>query len=523
MGFSKSTNLNCGKCVGGTTQINAMLYVCGTDADYNSYATLTGDPSWSYTNMVPFMIKHQNMKDTSLTTGQCASYHGTSGPLSVSNSGLFADDLIPYLRAAAQESNYKEIVDFNCGPDVGWNGFVNVRQTINAGRRDSAGSAFISRLKGVSNFYMVRNAHASSVIISKNNPTNTPLVTGVNVVTDETKCPKISFQATREVILSAGALNTPKILLASGIGRATDLQKCNTPQILDLNVGNNFQDHVYSIHFFTVPGSINKIWNSVSFATYLIDQAVQYSTSFTGYFSFISSIHYQGYVNTLDPNSKQPEVQWTPYRFDQNTPEMQTIFEKHFGYTPEIATQIANANKEFSVIQVFNTVLNPKSKGSVKLRSCTDPRDPPIINANYFSDPADMDTTVRGYNALKQFFNSPTMKSLGVKELKLNISECNPLPENSDAYARCYIKYITASEWHVTGTAKMGSLTDPNAVVDSNFRVIGVKRGTSTTRTNPMLRVVDASIFPNVPSCNTMCPTYTIAEKAADVILKDNP
>lgn len=96
--------------------MNAMLYVCGTDADYNQWSSMTGDASWNYTNILQYIKKHQNMLDTSLTTGQCANFHGTSGPLNISNVGMNADLLVPLLQSAANEMNYSQLPDINCGP-----------------------------------------------------------------------------------------------------------------------------------------------------------------------------------------------------------------------------------------------------------------------------------------------------------------------------------------------------------------------------------------------------------------------
>jgi choline dehydrogenase len=497
-----------------------MMYVCGNDKDYNGWADSTGDTSWNYQNMLQYIIKHQNMEDKTLTTGTCAPYHGTQGRLRINDVGYDHDPIIYYLRKAAAELNYTELVDINCGPDVGWHGFVNIRQTISGGQRESAARAFLTPLNNHSNFYFMKNSFVDKVLVTKDSSGNV-LVSGVNVVTSISKCKNIQLKAKREVILTAGALSTPKILLNSGIGRQTDLQPCSIPQILDLNVGNNLIDHPISLHFWTVPANPNL--SVTSYNLKVIARAFQYVFSNKGYFSNFGAVSYGGFVNTLNRTSKYPDIQYIFYRLEQHMTEIDKVYHEKFGFIPSIANQLVELNKDHAIIQISNILLLPKSRGSVKIRACN-ARANPLIESGYFTDPSDMETMVRGYKALKAFFNSETMKNYGAKEIKIAIPECDALPSDSDDYIRCYIKYMSSNEYHPCSTAKMGNLSDPDAVVDSNLRVIGVKRGiTPGVNTHPMLRVADASIMPMITSGNTQCPVYTIAEKAAAMILNDNP
>lgn len=199
-----------------------MQYVCGTDKNYNDWARITEDSSWNYKNILKFIKKHQNMRDSSLTEGKCAKYHGTDGPLSVSNLGYDADMLIPKLRNAAAELGYKELEDINCGPP--YTGFVNIRMTSYNGQRESAARAFLVPLNRKNNFYLMKNSYVTNLIFENDERTNKPVLAGVKIKTDHSECRNIVVKASREVILSAGALTTPKILLQSGIGRREDLQ-----------------------------------------------------------------------------------------------------------------------------------------------------------------------------------------------------------------------------------------------------------------------------------------------------------
>lgn len=489
-----------------------MLYMCGTNKDYNSWAESSGDSSWTYKNMLPFIIKHQNMKDEKVTIGPCAKFHGTDGPLRVNNVGLNSDKLVPYLRATVKELNYSELKDINCGPKVGYNGFVNIPMTINNGQRESSARAFLIPLANNKNFYFMRNSFVNKLLIEKNEH-NEVVVKGVNVMTSNKRCSNIQLKASREVILSAGALNTPKILLNSGIGRNEDLGECKIEQFLDLNVGRNFQDHIFSIHFYVVPSGL--FTTKPNFYDWLSSKALQYTSTFKGYFSTLSSINYGAFLNTKNLSSKYPDVQWVFSRYDRSESEFTKILNDKLGFDLSFSQQIFDLNQNYSIIQILNVGLAPKSRGSIQLRSCTDFKANPIINGGYFSDKSDLETLVRGSKALEEFFNSYVMKKIGVEEAPLKIKECDILTSKSDDYRRCYIKYFSTSIWHPCCTASFGMKSDRNAVVDSKLKVIGVKG-------KPSLRVVDASIMPTITHGNTQCPVYTIAEKAAEIILDSN-
>ena len=156
---------------------------------------------------------------------------------------------------------------------------------------------------------------------------------------------------------------------------------------------------------------------------------------------------------------------------------------------------------------VFTILLNPFSRGSVKLRS-SNTNDAPIIKSGYFEDNRDVDTMIRGINKFKQLVTTTRFKSLKSSIIKFPIPKCDPLPYPSDEYEKCYIKYFSAFLWHPSGTCKMGKSNDATSVVDSRLKVRGFS----------YLRVADASVMPVITTGNTQCPTYAIGQKAADLI-----
>jgi choline dehydrogenase-like flavoprotein len=494
--------------------MNAMMYVCGTDANYNYWADAAGDSSWNYANMLPLIKKNHNMKDSSLTSGSNASYYGTSGPLTVSSciEDLTHDALNPVLKDAATELSFNQLQDINCGAP--YTGFVHVRSTVQNNQRESSARAFLVPLENKKNFYFMRESFVDKLMLSTD-ATGGVLVDSVKVLTKQSGCKTINIKAKREVILSAGTYNTPKILLKSGIGKAADLASCSITQKKDLPVGRNLADHVASLHFYTMPGGITA--NPATAFAYWTALGLQYSTLNTGHFSS-GGFNYHAFVNTTSSTSAYPDVQVIFGQFEQNLVDFENLFLDRFGYKKEFTDQLFTANKQNTVVMALSLVLQPKSRGTVKLgANCADPYANPIIDGNYLSEPDDLETLLRGGNFVRNVFNTPAAQKAGIKPLNLVIPECDSFTRYSDAYNRCYVKYFTQTLWHPAGTNKMGtSATD--SVVDSTLKVFGVKR----TATNPMLRVIDSSIMPNIMSGNIQCPTYAIGEKGAAMIIAEN-
>ncbi|KAL7038803.1 hypothetical protein ACKWTF_009698 [Chironomus riparius] len=506
--YKKGVGCNCGRSVGGSTEINAMMFVCGCDEDYNSWATAAGDSSWNYANVLPYMKKSHSVQDPtgSLLAGNCAAYQGSSGPLIVTNSDSNSDYITPVMKSATMELNYPQRSSSNCGPP--FTGFSNIPMTIYNGQRESAARAFLVPLRTKSNFYFMRNSTVTKVITAQDS-TGAWVATGVNVITNFTKCPNIVLKAAREVILSAGSYNSPLILQRSGIGKAADLSTCGTPQVSDVPVGKNLMDHIYLTSFWTIPGFTPNNFTASAFFT---AEAAKYVNNFSGYFSRLQGINYGGFINTLNSAANCPDVQIVLARYEQNNVDIDLMMNDKWGYKKEYADQIINAAKDYALIQVLAVVLKPQSRGTVNLRSCTDPFAKPIINGNYFNVTDDLDTLVRGMQAVCNIFNTNAAINAGINPLIFNVTECNSYSFCSDDYIRCNAKYFTLNLWHPSGTCKMGT-TATDSVVDKRLKVFGVKR----------LRVVDASVMPVITAGNTQCPTYTIAEKGADMILADNP
>lgn len=162
------------------------------------------------------------------------------------------------------------------------------------------------------------------------------------------------------------------------------------------------------------------------------------------------------------------------------------------------------------MIAIQNLILQPKSSGHVTTKD-----NHPVIHANYFSDPHDVRIIIQGIRKLQEFIETPILKALNATLINMNLTECDEFIYDTDDYWKCYLKFYSSNSYHPVGTCKAGKVDDPNAVVDSRLKVIGVEG-------KPQLRVVDASIMPQVPRANTMCPAYAVGWNAAKMIIEDN-
>jgi choline dehydrogenase len=489
-----------------------MIYVCGTDRNYDDWAGITGDRSWNYEHMLPLIKKNQNMQDPRLTTGKCAAFHGTTGPLVVTTSDYDAnfDSLAPTLRAAIKEKGLKELTEINCGPP--YIGFVHAQSTVNNGERESAARAFLVPIRDQPNFYFMQNSFVDKIYLRKHYANL--LVDGVSVLTKQDSCQKIKLQAQREVIISAGAYGSPQILLRSGVGRRKDLRRCNINQLKNLPVGRNLADHFITVHFFTFPG--NETSTKAGALAFFEEQGVKFNQDQSGFLT-TGSFNHHWFVNTRESSSPYPDVQFLFGVFDQNLIDFEPFIRDKVGFKDEFADQLINANKDHSLVMVASTLLQPKSRGSVKLRDCDDPYSPPVINPKYLRNQNDRETSLRAIRMLNDLMNTDAAKKGGIAPLDLVISECDVFERGSDRYNNCFIKYFSQNLWHPSGTCRMG-FSEWDNVVDSKLRVFGVKKTFNT----PMLRVADASIMPMITSGNTQCPVYAIGEKAAETIIAEN-
>lgn len=520
LGF-KNGGLPCdaGKGFGGGSAINAMLWVCGNKRDYDRWENETGDSSWGYgtgfnkDGMLHYYKKATTLNSPSHTT--CASGYGTNGPLTVSESNS-TSPVIPLLKNAYEELNYPILSDYNCGKHIG---LAELRVTVKNGERNSAARAYLSKTASKTNVRVIRNTMVDKILLS-GTLGGTVTASGVRVKTKNSNCTEFNIYAKNEIILSAGSLGSPLILQRSGIGRKCDLttNDFSIPQLIDSPVGANYQDHPFELIFLQYDPTPEEIIDTepVNGLATLKLEALNYLAFRSGEFSFLRSTMYDAFFKvdgSIDPDG-YPDVQHIYTQLSRKLSERDEVFGTGFELKDEIVARLNEVNDDKHLIVVYNTLLNPKSRGLVRIKS-TNPDDLPQIIHNYWTDDADLNVSFGGISKLNELCGTQILNSRNCQIVDLNITECNPFQPNDPNYWTCYRKYMGQNEWHPVGTCKMGAADDDEAVVDTNLLVKGIS---GTVK----VRVVDNSIIPIQVSGNTQCQAYGIGEKAADLIKSMN-
>ncbi|XP_055607934.1 glucose dehydrogenase [FAD, quinone]-like [Uranotaenia lowii] len=491
-GYKKGSYWPRGKMLGGCSSTNAMLYIRGNSRDYDRWEE-QGNPTWGWKDVLPYFKKSENNGAYHIQQERAA-FHGTEGPLKVNM--YMSNEMTKILVVeAASELGLMEVMDVNSDEHIGY----NVAQgTVHEGKRQSAAKAFLSPIKDRENLHVIKNAQVMKVIVEDG------VATGIKYARDTFY--NVVATAKKEVILSAGAINTPQLLKLSGIGSKEELEKFDIPVAVESPfVGENLQDHLIVPLSFTMHKSKPITMDMSQF----IDSIYSYFRYGLGPMGGIGATDLVGFINTQSPAAKFPDIQYHHAYYQAKRPDFASLIQP-FGFEDYIAHQLIEANKEAEVLNVLVTLLNPKSAGSINLNSSS-PFKAPLINANYLDDHRDVHTLIRGIRVFRKFLNTQNFKDHEVEALHIKIDECDILEFDSDSYWECYIRYMSTTIYHPVGTAKMGPDSDPKAVVDSRLKVRGVKG----------LRVIDASIMPSIVSGNTNAPTIMIGEKGADFIKED--
>jgi choline dehydrogenase-like flavoprotein len=446
-----------GRTLGGSTSINAMIYIRGHRLDYDGWRDL-GNEGWGYEGVLPYFTKSENNERLA------NEFHGTGGPLNVTEQVSHNPISKGFVRSV-QTLGVPFTHDFN-GAEQDGVGFYDVTQR-NV-RRESAATAFLRPAEGRKNLTIETHATATRVLIEGGR------AVGVQYLHDgKPALARIALGG--EVVLSGGAVNSPRLLLLSGIGPADELRALGIDVELDLpGVGKNFQDHmdVY-LTAETAPVSYNgeDRWDKAA------RHGIQYLLYKTG--PVTACVAEAGAFLRSSSDVRSPDIQ--------------------IHCLPAYVVDHGRMRIKGHGVTINTCNLRPKSIGSVTLRSA-DPTVEPAIDPAFLQDPYDWKISMEGFERGREILNAPAFKDL-IRRERLPGKDVK-----SDKGIREYIKQWSKTDYHPVGSCKMG--TDPMAVVDTQLRVHGLVG----------LRVIDASIMPTLISGNTQAPSIMIGEKGAAIM-----
>jgi choline dehydrogenase len=452
-----------GKVIGGSSSINGMVYVRGHAKDFDHWAE-SGADGWSYADVLPYYKRMEAWDDNG--HGGDPEWRGNDGPLHVTR-GPRDNPLFKAFVDAGKQAGYEATADYNGQKQEG---FGPMEQTVHKGRRWSAANAYLRPALKHENCTLI-NGLVERVVIEDGRATGVALSGGKTVT------------AKREVILAASSINSPKILMLSGIGPAAHLKEHGIDVVVDRpGVGQNLQDHLelYIQMAASKPVTLYKYWNLMSKA--------------------LIGARWLFLKTGLGASNQFESAAFIRSRAGVDYPDIQ------YHFLPIAVRYDGKVAAEGHGFQAHTGPMRSVSRGSVTLRS-NDPTDDPKILFNYMSDPSDWEDFRNCIRLTREIFAQDAFEPFVKHEIQPGADV------QTDAELDAFISEHVESAYHPCGTCRMGRRDDPNAVVDPTGKVIGVEG----------LRVADSSIFPRITNGNLNGPSIMVGEKMSDHILGLDP
>ncbi|XP_062565673.1 glucose dehydrogenase [FAD, quinone]-like [Armigeres subalbatus] len=474
-----------GRGLGGTSLINFLLYGRGHERDYDEWEQ-NGNYGWSYKDVVKYFEKAEIIKGRE---------NNSQGYVHIGQSS-FETPMLRRFIEAGKSLGYNEI-DPKASIQLG---FYKALATMNNGERCSASRAYLRPVAGRPNLHISMKSWATKILIDS----QTKAAYAVEFTKDKKR---YQIKATKEVILSAGAIGSPQLLMLSGVGPKEHLESLGIPVIQDLKVGYNLQDHA------TLSGLVFTVNKPVTIREQDMRQPehiLNYIFNRQGPFTVPGGAEGIAFVKTKDSDlpADYPDMELVLGTGALNNDESGSL--RHtFGMTEEFYRKTFESARGRHAFGIAPVLMRPRSRGRLYLKS-TNPYRWPQMEGRFFDHPKDMSTMIEGIKLAVRIGEAKSFAPYGAKLLEAPFFGCEKEEFRSDAYWKCCLQQVGASIQHQSGTCKMGPSSDPEAVVNPELQVYGIQN----------LRVVDASIMPFLPAAHTNGVVYMIGEKAADMVKK---
>nr|XP_027201587.1 uncharacterized protein LOC113795591 [Dermatophagoides pteronyssinus] len=486
-----------GKVIGGTSTINWMLYNRGNRHSYDNWYQTYGCDGWDYNSILPYFIRSENNTSPKIVSKN-PGYHGTQGPIGVSP--MYRPDPMLFVFQKQMNSFGIPTLDINGANQLGT---MIYELTVNDGKRCSTGNSYLDPNPYPENLHIMARSLVTRILFERNNQTNNITAVGVEFNHNGNN---YTVRANREVILSAGCIGSPQLLLLSGVGPRKHLEELNITVIADLPVGENFQDHVFIHHYYEVKNlsllnepvgpTVQQLYN------YYINQngpLTQLPNSIT-FFSTKTNDNPEWPNAVIDVNAYMVlrNLTDTVSSYGTNLVEWENFWSPYLG-------------KQYLLIT--SAIYRTYSRGTIRLAS-RNPFEQPLIDPQYLSDERDLQALVDMTKIL--FYVTQTGEFTKYAEIfKQPIPGCQfctdrPLYQ-CDSYVRCIIRQVGDTALHPGGACRMGSINRTDIVVDTRLRVKGIDR----------LRVIDSSVIPELANANTHAASVMIGERGVQFIIDE--
>ena len=480
-----------GRVMGGSSVLNYMIYTRGNKRDFDKWEEM-GATGWSYDDVLPYFKKLEDSK----VEHADKDYAGYGGPVTVSEVKWKSEMSQAFVKAGLEKG--WPYIDYNGPTQIG----VSYLQTSTKdGRRASSNVAYLYPIRNRKNLFVRKNSQVTKILIDH----GTKTATGVQFIH---KGKFYTVHAKKEVIVSAGGINSPQLLLLSGIGPVKHLKSMDIAPVANLPVGYNLMDHA-------APGALTFLTNATTLSAYAVTakDVIRYTQGTSN--SPLASSGGCEALAFLDMDDPEMALDgWPDIELLQAAgavsadPTLQNIFGiKSSIYKPMFSKLL---EEQADAFMIYPMVLRPKSRGRVMLKT-KHPLVYPLIYSNYLTHPYDVRVSVNGIKKTLELLETDAFKKIGVRLHDIPIPTCAHLGFGTDAYWECHARHFTFTIYHYSGTCKMGAVDDPTTVVDPRLRVKGIQN----------LRVIDASIFPDIVAGHPNSAVYMIAEKGADLIKED--